>query len=292
MEPKPRITPAGPAAAATSAGGLLETRVIAQGIGWRISTFICDAGPEDAPFEERHGLVSISAVVAGSFQYHAETGRALLYPGAFLLGNAGACFACGHAHGRGDRCISFQYTPEFFAEISATAAGTARFRFGAGMIPAAPGMMSAAVMAERAGLREAAAGEELAIELVEHAVGLMSGHAAASAAPSARDEKRISAALRHIETQADDALDLDTLARVAAMSKYHFLRSFRHVVGATPYQYLLGLRLRRVAVALTTTARPVGAIALDAGFGDISTFNAHFRRAFGQSPTALRRSCV
>ena len=76
------------------------------------------------------------------------------------------------------------------------------------------------------------------------------------------------------------------------MSKYHFLRSFRHVVGATPYQYLLGLRLRRAAVALTTTARSVSAIALDAGFGDISTFNAHFRRAFGQSPTALRRSCA
>jgi len=26
---------------------------------------------------------------------------------------------------------------------------------------------------------------------------------------------------------------------VAGMSKYHFLRSFRRIVGLTPYQYLL-----------------------------------------------------
>ena len=264
-------------------------RVISEGAGWRISMVVCHAGPEDRPFEERHELVSIAAVVAGSFQYHADSGRALLYPGAFLLGNAGTCFACGHAHGRGDRCIAFQFTPDLFAEISATAAGSSRFRFASGMIPAAPEMMSAAVVAEHAGLHPPVGGEELAIGLAERAVALVSGHRVSRATPSARDEKRISAALRHIEANAGDALLLDTVAGVAGMSKYHFLRSFRQSVGVTPHQYLLGLRLRRAAVALTSTAKPVTAIAIDAGFGDISTFNAHFRRAFGQNPSALRK---
>lgn len=272
------------------AGAPLDIRPIASAPGWRISAFLCHAGPEDQPFEERHDLVSIAAVVEGSFQYHTDTGRALLYPGAFLLGNAGSCFACGHAHGRGDRCVAFQFAPDFFAEIAASLAGSSRFRFAAGMIPAAPEMISAAVSAERAALHPSVACEELAMSMAERAITLMSGHHARPASPSARDEKRISAALRHIEARADDALDLDAIAGAAAMSKYHFLRCFRSIVGLTPYQYVLGMRLRRAAIAVTTSSRPIAALALEAGFGDVSTFNAQFRRAFGRTPTAMRRA--
>jgi AraC-like DNA-binding protein len=57
----------------------------------------------------------------------------------------------------------------------------------------------------------------------------------------------------------------------------------------TPHQFLLSVRMRRAAVRLATTAEPVSAIAFGAGFGDLSTFNARFRDAFGVSPTAYRR---
>jgi AraC-like DNA-binding protein len=72
------------------------------------------------------------------------------------------------------------------------------------------------------------------------------------------------------------------------MSKYHFLRTFRHTVGLTPYQFLLGVRMRRAAVRLATSAAPVSAIAYETGFGDLSTFNARFRQTFGTSPTVFR----
>lgn len=64
-------------------------RTIAAGHGWRASEFVCRLGPGDLPFEEQHQEVSIAAVLAGSFAYRSETGRALHYPGAFLFGNAG-----------------------------------------------------------------------------------------------------------------------------------------------------------------------------------------------------------
>jgi AraC family transcriptional regulator len=281
-----------PDIAADAPAPRLLARSIAAGEGWRISEFLCSAGPEDAPFEERHQEVSISAVVAGSFQYASPAGRALLYPGAFLLGNAGSCFTCGHRHGRGDRCIAFQFAPSFFEEISASVAGTARFRFTVGMLPPVPELMGAAVAAERIAGHDHAAGEELAIGVAERAIALASGVRPGTIPVHPRDEKRISAALRHIEACADDPLDLDTLAGVAAMSKYHFLRSFRRCLGVTPYRYLLGLRLRRAAVKLTTTAKPIAAIAFEAGFGDLSTFNAHFRRSFKVSPSALRREAA
>lgn len=68
------------------------------------------------------------------------------------------------------------------------------------------------------------------------------------------------------------------------------MRTFRRAVGMPPYRYLLGLRRRRAALALATTSAPVSAIAFDAGFGDLSTFNARFRALFGASRSEFRRA--
>jgi AraC-like DNA-binding protein len=57
----------------------------------------------------------------------------------------------------------------------------------------------------------------------------------------------------------------------------------------TPYQFLLEARLRTVAGSILRSAVPISMAALDAGFGDISTFNARFRARFGLSPSAYRR---
>jgi AraC family transcriptional regulator len=79
-------------------------------------------------------------------------------------------------------------------------------------------------------------------------------------------------------------------AAVAGMSKYHFLRVFRRLAGVTPHQYLISARMRRAALGLASSRRPVLAIALDAGFGDLSTFNSRFRVTFGLTPTQYRAS--
>ena len=103
---------------------------------WRLSEYVCTAGPNDRTFEEAHDRVSIAAVVDGTFNYRSNSGRALLYPGAVLLGNAGTCFECGHDHSTGDRCIALQIEPEFFAEIASTSAGSSRYAFVSAMLPA------------------------------------------------------------------------------------------------------------------------------------------------------------
>ena len=87
----------------------------------------------------------------------------------------------------------------------------------------------------------------------------------------------------------DETLDLAALARVARLSKFHFLRVFRRAVGATPHQYLTAIRLRRAAARLSGTPDSVTVIAFDSGFSDLSTFNARFRAAFGKTPSEFRR---
>jgi len=50
--------------------------------------------------------------------------------------------------------------------------------------------------------------------------------------------------LRRIEAEPEEPLIFWQLARDAAMSRYHFLRTFKVISGVTPYQFVLTQRLR------------------------------------------------
>jgi AraC-like DNA-binding protein len=254
-----------------------------------MSEYVCTAGPDDRPFEERREQFSIAAVIEGTFTCRGDTGTAVLHPGALMCGNAATCYECGHDHSTGDRCVAFHFSPAYFAEVGASIAGSGRFRFPAPMMPAMSRLLPWLVRIEAWAVRaDRLAIEESVPQLMEAVIGTVSATPPLPVCASARDRRRISDVLRYIESHAADVLDLDTLAGVAIMSKYHFLRTFRHIVGMTPYQFLLSVRMRRTAVQLATSFEPVSRIAFEAGFGDLSTFNGRFREVFGMSPTAYR----
>jgi AraC family transcriptional regulator len=262
---------------------------LAQGAGWILRGYHCDAGPSDRPFEEIHEGASLSLVTAGTFDYRTATGRAVLYPGAFLLGNAGECFECGHSHSVGDHCLALHLTSETFAEVAATAAGSSRFKFNCPVLPADPALTSAAVSLHALAAIEAAEADAAVYQLIESAVGLLAGLAPASRRPAPRDQRRIAKVLRHLEQPGSEREPLSDLAALAHMSKYHFLRIFRRTTGTTPHQYVLAMRLQRAALKLARSQEPIAILALGAGFDDVSTFNRYFRRAFKLTPTSYRR---
>ena len=277
--------------AAKSADEGLAKRTLATGDGWSVREVVCNAGPSDRPFEERHEGFSVSAVIEGSFTYRSDAGRGLLYPGALLLGNSGACFECGHAHGVGDRCISLNVRDDLFGEIAAAAASTSRFRFSAPSLPPSPKALPVVALMEALSLRAPALRrEELVLGLIERVVAATADQKRIAAAPAALEARRVVEAIRLVESDAARPVRLQDLAASAGMSKYHFLRVFRRLTGMTPYQYLLSARMRRAALDLASSRRPVLAIALDSGFNDLSTFNHRFRAAFGATPTQYRAS--
>ena len=94
--------------------------------------------------------------------------------------------------------------------------------------------------------------------------------------------------LRSVRDASAD-LSLDALAARAGWSPFHFHRAFRKVVGETPKQYMLRLRLERAAARLATGSDPVVRIAADAGFASHEVFTRAFRRQFGLTPSAYRR---
>lgn len=272
----------------------MVSRTLAEGPGWQVQDAVCTAGPQDRAFEERHETVAIAAVISGAFQYRTEQGSALLSPGAILLGNHGRCFECNHAHGVGDRCISVAFSPGYWDDIVAAVPGARKAEFAAPRVPPTPALISVTAALEAACETGGQALEEAALEFAGAVIIAAGGLANQSRGTKARDQRRISHAVRRIEEMAHDLeAGGQTLARLAdetCMSPYHFLRSFRSVVGMTPHQYVLRIRMNRAAVRLRLSDDPVSSIALEAGFNDLSTFNRRFRRVIGVSPSNYRRA--
>lgn len=275
----------------------LSVKLLASGMGWRVSDVSCTSGPRDPCYVEQHNAFSIALVTDGNFQYRTAQGSALMTPGSLMLGNAGACFECGHQHTRGDRCLAFHFSPEVFESVVSGVPGATRLVLGAPRLPPVPSMLG--LLAAAQGLRDADGGgtmeefRELALRLAGTVCTTLNEHAPRpSRAPTSRDERRVAAALRCIEARHDARISVDDLAAAAAVSPFHFLRIFERVVGVTPGQYMLRTRLRRAAVKLRRSEDAIGAVALDCGFDDLSTFNRQFRRATGLTPGAYRERRV
>src|SRR5262249_33277299 len=140
-----------------------------------LSEYLCTAGPNDRPFEERREQVAVAAVIEGSFRYRDDTGTAVLHPGAFLLGNSATCYECGHDHSAGDRCIAFHFTPTYCAEGAASIAGSGRFRFPPPMLPATPKLLPWLARIEaRATFADRLAIDETTPQLMEAVIGIVS----------------------------------------------------------------------------------------------------------------------
>lgn len=267
----------------------ITTSIRAQGPGWRVTEVDCNAGPADPVIEEQHQSICMAVVLRGTFNYRSSQGRAVLAPGAVLLGNEGDCFACGHDHSVGDRCLSFHLDGGYYEDVLASIPGATKFHLPQPCLPPnqAAARLGAIAEAEVAwGNPEAL--EELALRLAGTVATLVSEVAVQPGPRDARSARKIQEIVRFIDDNTDSTFPLAWLAHEAAMSPFHFLREFRTQVGVTPHQYLLGRRLRRAALRLRESAEPVLSIALNSGFNDISEFNRRFKRLMGLSPTQFR----
>jgi AraC family transcriptional regulator len=273
------------AKARSGAAGASKDRTIAAGEGWRVGDIVCTRGPRDHPFEERQSGASISLVLSGSFVCRSEHGASLLAAGSLMLVSAGQTFECSHSHGEGDRCLSFQFDPDFF-ECLAHGAGASRAAFERQTLPPLRALAQVAARA-RAAMNNSAALEEVAVELVGAVVGIASRVRREPQAPS-QHHARIARVLRLLMSRSAEPHSLADLARSAGLSPYHFLRTFKRVTGITPHQWLLRARLREAALRLSTTRASVTDIALDVGFEDLSNFMRSFRAEFGVSPRRYR----
>ena len=94
----------------------------------------------------------------------------------------------------------------------------------------------------------------------------------------------------YIDGRLGDSISLDAMATVAELSRCHFARAFKQSVGTSPHAYVVQRRLDRAERLLADTDLSLCQVALDSGFSDQSHFSSYFRKSFGESPRAFRRS--
>ena len=92
----------------------------------------------------------------------------------------------------------------------------------------------------------------------------------------------------HIDRNYREPLDLDRLARVAGVSKYHFARSFDATYGETPIRYLTRRRIERAQDLLRAANLTVTEVCMAVGFASLGSFSSRFTQLVGESPTAYR----
>jgi transcriptional regulator GlxA family with amidase domain len=92
----------------------------------------------------------------------------------------------------------------------------------------------------------------------------------------------------HIDRNYREPLDLDGLARIAGVSKYHFARSFEAAYGETPIRYLTRRRIERAQDLLRVANLTVTEVCMAVGFASLGSFSARFSQLVGESPTTYR----
>lgn len=100
--------------------------------------------------------------------------------------------------------------------------------------------------------------------------------------------KRVSLAKQYIEKHYSEKVDIRKISRVAAISEYHFLRTFKQIFGLSPYKYLLKTRLQKASELLKTKAHSITEIASLTGFTDINSFSKSFKKEFQIAPSQFR----
>lgn len=97
-------------------------------------------------------------------------------------------------------------------------------------------------------------------------------------------------ALNIMEKRYAEKLTLDTLAGLAAVSKYHLAKKFKDCTGYSPGDYLITMRITRAKELLQYSDLPVANVAERVGFDNVSHFIQMFKHRTGQTPLAFRKT--
>lgn len=103
-----------------------------------------------------------------------------------------------------------------------------------------------------------------------------------------RDILVIKPALDYICNFFMNNISIDHLATLCHLSTTHFRRVFLSIMGSTPHNYLIAVRIDRACALLRTTDEAILTVSERVGFHSTSSFNRSFYKIIGVSPREYR----
>ena len=94
----------------------------------------------------------------------------------------------------------------------------------------------------------------------------------------------------YMQDNLDRNLELEELAAVAHLSKYHFSSRYKALTGYSPIKHYLHMKMQRACHLLDNSDMSIKAVAAALGYGDPLYFSRLFKKTLGLSPRAYRSS--
>lgn len=98
----------------------------------------------------------------------------------------------------------------------------------------------------------------------------------------------VSKVMFKLQTELDKQVNMEELVEEFPVSYSKFRSSFKRLVGKSPNQYHLYLRLKKAEELLTNTTLTVSEIAYQTGFESLYYFSRLFKKKYGVSPKQYR----
>lgn len=95
--------------------------------------------------------------------------------------------------------------------------------------------------------------------------------------------------LSHIEKNFNQPITVSKLTRIAHMSESSLTRTFKKMMGRTPMEHVIWVRIAKASDMLRQDDTRVTETALRCGFNDSNYFSRQFRRITGNSPRQIKR---
>jgi AraC-like DNA-binding protein len=93
----------------------------------------------------------------------------------------------------------------------------------------------------------------------------------------------------HADRHYTEPLDLDTLAGIAGLSRFHFQRVFTATYGLSPAAHVSERRIERAQDLLRTSNLTVTEVCHAVGFSSLGSFSSRFRQLVGETPSEFQR---
>jgi AraC-like DNA-binding protein len=232
-------------------------------------------GPEECAAAD-----TVAFPLRGVFlKHHSRRERVVADPCHALYFRAGEPYRVSHPAGCGDDCLSIEPSPEALREVLDTESFLRTHAI----------LDASRLRASRLLARRLSAATPLEIE--ERALALLAGPGDAVPVPpaAARQRDMVEAAQIALAAQPEEPWTLSALASRVYCSPFYLARTFRRLAGMPLHRYHLQTRLAAALDQVLETSLDFTTIGLQLGFSSPSHFTATFRRAFGATPSALRK---
>jgi AraC-like DNA-binding protein len=101
------------------------------------------------------------------------------------------------------------------------------------------------------------------------------------------DNNGVNAALNHIINHLSENLNIESLCKIACMSRTKFFNEFKHHLGCTPMAFQHQMRLKQAAM-LIKSGQQITQVCFELGFNNASHFCRSFKQFYGMSARDFR----